>query len=215
MTVNYEVFTSSLIRESMKEISKVSRDTGFDIKRWNNVLIQTANSGTVLLPIVLGGRLFREPLYWVCEKIGPKELLRVKPVKGEQWGIGDCYGFFGLSEFDKYEYGKPIILVEGISDWAVIRLFYPWVLCTLGAHVTLRQAWFLRGLTEDVSIGFDPDEAGVKNSRSAKLTLATYGIRSSELNCPISDWGEYMECGDWEQSLVDRVIESWLNKNGM
>jgi hypothetical protein len=161
--------------------------------------------------VKIGGRLFREPFYFLVEKIGDKERMQIKPVKGDPWSIGDVYGFFGLYDFADYTYNMPILVVEGISDWAVVKQYYKYTLTSLSAWLSHRQAFFLSGLTDILYLGYDLDETGNENSNRNMETLTRFGLRVGKCVPSQKDWGALYE-DTFGRKLLAGQMEDFLRQ---
>lgn len=207
LNINTGVFQNELVRDSIEAINRVGSRKKLGLKRWDNILDVYPFSGTVRVPIKVGYRVFEIPFYFIIEKVNDKESLRVKPIEGDQYQIGDVYGFFGLSGFESYRYGMPIMLTEGTSDWGFCKTRYIYTLTTLTAGVSYKQAFFLSNLTNFVVLGYDNDETGVKD-KSAKL-LRSLGVKVLEIHPPRKDWGAAFDSDySWEKSIqvMDQIV---------
>lgn len=205
LQINKEVFCNGQIIEALGKIEQLGSRNKFGIKRWDNVLDTYPFSGTVVMPVKLGFRLFRDPFYFAIEKVNDKESIRVKPVKGDQWSMGDVYGFFGLHDFKDYVYGMPILIVEGYSDWAVWKKYYRYVLAAGSAWISRRQAYFLSGLTNNAFIGFDLDETGDTNKVKVKKMLnSEFGMNVAFVVPPKKDWGSMFE-DEWACGMLEQI----------
>jgi hypothetical protein len=209
--VNVSKFDNPKIREALEVLKQVGSRRKLGIARWDLVLDQYPFSGTVVRPVKLGTRVFREPFYFVVEKVNGHESLRIKPVKGDQWSIGDVYGFFGFHAFEDYVYDMPILVVEGLSDWAVCRQYYKYTLAALSAWVGYRQAFFVSGLTRNLFLGYDLDETGSDNSNRNIDTLSRFGMNVGKLIPAQKDWGKMYE-DTFGRKLLGRQMEQFVTQ---
>ena len=201
------------VGEALGELGRASRNGLFDkrslgVSRWDNVLERYKYSGTQRLPVRLFGRVFKEPFYYVVERLGGEEMMLVRPLLGSSYREGSVFGFFGFSGFKAYKPGQPILLVEGVADLVYVRRHYPFVLACLTAGVSRSQMFFLRNLTGEVWTAFDSDSAGRKGTRD--FGRAWGGLHYS-IDCPLKDWGEvYEDSRFWgvTSSLFNYFIES-------
>ena len=120
------------------------------LKRWDKVLSLTPYSGFCAVPIKLGYKPLVEPFYWVVEVLNDQASIIVKPVKGEPYRIGEVYGFYGFSNFTDFKLGSPIVVVEGMADWAAIRSIYP-LLPYYIHQLVIRQAILLSEINNEQS----------------------------------------------------------------
>ena len=209
--VNVSVFENPQIQDALSTLQEVGSRRKLGIERWDNVLDMYPFSGTVVLPVKIAGRVFREPFYFVVEKVNNHESLRIKPVKGDQWSIGDVYGFFGLYDFGDFTFDMPILVVEGISDWAVCKKYYKYVVSSLSAWVGYRQAFFLSNISSSIFLGYDNDETGSENrKRNAKL-LTKLGCSVMHQIPPQGDWGKLVE-SDFGRMLLDKSMGNFIEK---
>ena len=160
-------------------------------------------SGTCKLPIRINGIGFGSPFYWVVEKEQNEEMIHIRLLEGEPYRLGDVYGFFGFSTFQKYKRNIPIIIVEGISDWAVVKEFYPYVLAILTSTVSTKQLFFLSSLTNIVIKALDNDDAGVSGSITSGKKFDKVGVLHIDFNCPAKDWGKAWEDTYLREELPD------------
>ena len=209
--VREDLFKNPDIAEAVSVLKKVGTRRYLGIKRWDNVLKRYPFSGTVVIPVKLGYKIMKEPFYFVIEKIGYYECLRVKPVKGEQWGMGDVFGFFGLHDFSDFTYEMPILIVEGISDWGVCKGYYKYVLASLSAHVGYRQAFLLSNLSKNIFIGFDNDETGAKSNQVVKERLNKFDCNVGYQIPPLNDWGKMFE-DEFGRKMLDDSMGNFIKK---
>jgi hypothetical protein len=205
--VNLSAFADPRLADPVAVLSELGRRRGLGVPRWDHVLSRAPFSGSVVHPVRMAGREFREPFYFVMEKVGGREALHVRPVRGEPWRVADVHGFYGFHAFGDFVRGMPILVVEGISDWAVCSRHYPYVLASLTAWIGHRQAYLLSGLTRTVYIGYDLDEAGAGNSEKCAGTLRRYGITPGRCLPPRDDWGAV-----WEDPFGRQLIDRQLGK---
>lgn len=143
-----------------------SYKSGFHHKRWNQLIKSYPYSGAIKIPIRYGKKEIH-PCYFVYEEYGQQSSLHFKFVDDrDPLREGAVYGFFGFSLFKNYKAGKPIFLVEGLTDWFAVKKFvYPYVLATFFAGISQYQRYILRSLTDKLYVGFDQDEAGNTGSK--------------------------------------------------
>jgi hypothetical protein len=209
--VNSDVFCNKDIREAVNVLKEVGSRRKLGIRRWDNVLDMYPFSGTVVIPVKIGTRVFREPFYFVIEKVNDKESLRIKPVKGDQWSMGDCYGFFGLHAFDDYVLDMPILVVEGLSDWVACRKYYKYVLASLSAWVGYRQAFFLNGLSGNIFLGYDQDKTGATNKERNKELLNRLGSKVGIIHPAQKDWGKMFE-DEFGSIMLERTMNKFVEQ---
>lgn len=180
-------------QESLSDLNQLSGKDSLGISRWDYVLNSYKYSGTVKLPVRINGIGFSTPFYFIIEKLQAEEMIFIRPIEGEPYRIGDVYGFFGLSTFKGYKKEYPIILVEGIADWAAIKNHYKYVLAVLTSTVSTKQLFFLSNLTSFVVKGFDADAAGLEGAERSESKFKRVGLNSMNLICPEKDWGKMLE----------------------
>lgn len=207
--INVSRFENEDIREALLILQEVGSRRKLGISRWDNVLDTYPFSGTVVLPVKIGNRVFRDPFYFVVEKVNNRESLRIKPVKGDQWSLGEVYGFFGLYDFGDFVYDMPILVVEGISDWAVCKPYYKYTVAALSAWVGYRQAFFLSSISKNIFLGYDNDETGSTNSVRTMDLLKKFGCFPHK-NIPAKkDWGSMFE-DPFGKKLVGLAMNNFL-----
>jgi hypothetical protein len=211
LNVNVDVFSNKDIREAVTVIRDVASRRKLGIPRWDNVLDMYPYSGTVVIPVKIGARVFKEPFYFVIEKVNDRESLRIKPVKGDQWSLGDVYGFFGLYDFFDYTLDMPILVVEGLSDWAAVKPYYKYTLSSLSAWVGYRQCFFISGISSNIFLGYDLDETGDKNKNRNSETLNKMGANVGFLQPPQKDWGHMFE-SDFGKMLLEKTMLGFMEK---
>lgn len=197
------------IRNSLQVLTQVAKKRPLGLKRWDNILKIYEMSGTVTIPVKLDYMTFSEPFYFVFEKLDDKELLYVKPLKGEPWVEGSVYGFFGLSKMENYS-GEPIVCVEGIADWGVWKSYYDYVLCMLGAKLTALQLYMLSRMTDAVWRAYDDDRAGNNISDKSKDRLQLLGLDSFRVKPTKKDWGAMYEDG-FHRKHLDRLMQNTVS----
>ena len=70
-----------------------------------------------------------------------------------------------------FQYGMPLVLVEGIYDCDVLRQIYPNVVATLTSMVTVHMAEVLKLMTDRFIVAYDSDNAGNKGFEQALRRL--------------------------------------------
>lgn len=84
---------------------------------------------------------------------------------------------FGLSNFvkpipnelnitERFTYGKPILIVEGLRDCLDAQTIYPYTLAMQTSSIPLLVKEVLHTLTDTIILGLDNDEAGQKGVRN-------------------------------------------------
>ena len=212
LNINLDIFCNPLVREAVETISKVASKRHLGIKRWDNVLDTYKFSGSVVIPIKLGTsmRVFRDPFYFIIEKVNDQESVRIKPVEGDQWSIGDVYGFFGLHDFADYKLDMPIFVVEGLSDWAAVKKYYKYTLASLSAWLTARQLYFLSEMSKVVFIGWDLDSTGNENAKISMKKLESLGGIITRYTPAEKDWGKMIE-SDFGKELLHRQMIKFID----
>lgn len=206
------LFQNPVIKEALQDIVKLSSKDSLNLKRWDKVLEIYPFSGTVKLPVRVNNVPFVNPFHYVVEKQQSEEMLFIKPVTGEPYRLGEVYGFFGFSDFDGYRRNWPIILVEGISDWAAVKTEYKYVLALLTSSVSSKQLFFLSQLTGFVVKAFDMDDAGERGRKIADKKFESVGISSINLVCPRNDWGKMIE-DEYGIDLMNKTFKNLLQTN--
>lgn len=194
-------------------LNRVGKKRHLGVARWDNLLDVYAASGTVTVPVEIGAQIMAEPFYFLYEKIDTQEMLFIRPLKGEQWSIGDVYGFLGLSDFEDFKIGMPIITVEGAADLHTVKQYYKYCLSTNGAKMSVKQQYILSNLTKDVWLGYDNDEAGNTAYSNAKRALLRWGVQSRRLT-PLDqykDWGKMGE-SEWGRKMLERMMKRFINQ---
>jgi len=193
----------------------VAKKRHLGVIRWDQLLDVYAASGTVTIPVEIGVQVMAEPFYFLFEKVGNNEMLFIRPLKGEQWSIGDAYGFLGFSDFTGFKIGMPVITVEGAADLYTLKRYYRYVLSTNGAKMSVKQQYFLSNITKDVWLGYDNDEAGYTAYLQAKRALVRWGVSSKRL-MPLDqykDWGGMGE-SEWGRKMLSRMMIKFNNYMG-
>lgn len=203
---------ATAFQESLLDINQLSGKDSLGIPRWDFVVNSYRYSGTVKLPVRVNNVVFHTPFYFVIEKLQIEEMIYIRPIEGEPYRLGDVYGFFGLSTFHGYKKDYPIILVEGIADWAAVKNYYKYVLAVLTSNVSTKQLFFLSNLTDFVVNGFDADAAGVKGAETSESKFKRVGLRSMNLLCPDKDWGKMQESSFGRESLREIFYDLFLIK---
>ncbi len=91
--------------------------------------------------------------------------------------IYSYYNFFGLEFFpETFEYGMPVLLVEGLKDTFPFLGRFP-VLCVFGSAVTVNFSVVLFHLTNRYLLGFDKDKAGKSGYFQSKELLEGIGAK--------------------------------------
>lgn len=209
--INTSIIKNEEVREALESISKVATRQRLGIKRWDNVIDRYKFSGTVTIPIKLGKRIrsFSDPFYFVFEKVNDHESLRIRTVDGEQWSSGDVYGFFGLHNFGDFTLDKPILIVEGISDWAAVNEYYKYTVASLSAWLGYRQLFFINGLSRLTFIGWDADATGNTNTKKSLTKLEGLGSIVKRFTPAEKDWGNMIE-SDFGKTLLHKQMMGFL-----
>lgn len=114
---------------------------------------------------------------------------------------------YGLSKFSEdFQYGHPIVLVEGTIDRDFMGKIYKNTLGLLTSSVSVLQLELLKQLTNYVIIAYDNDEVGLKSRRSDYKKFIESGFKVKYLN-----WTQYKDFGD----LADMVYrgQTWEVKS--
>lgn len=98
---------------------------------------------------------------------------------------------FGLSDFNKFEYNTPIILVEGITDVMAVKIFYPFSLAYLTSQPSINLWEYLNQITTRIIFIPDNDNIGknIKKIHKYKRMQIYYSSISK-------DFGEYWKTED-------------------
>lgn len=107
---------------------------------------------------------------------------------------------FGFHNFKGFQYGMPIVLVEGEKDAIALQTIYPYTLAmgrnTLGSNIK-----YLKCLTDKFIIIPDNDEAGLKGYEKIKKDMDRYGLKLKciSINNPnLKDVADVYTNGNWE-----------------
>ncbi len=121
------------------------------------------------------------------------------------------YSLYGINMVDKYSDRKNIILVEGYMD--VISMHKNGInsaVASLGTAFTDRQAKMLKRYGENVYLCYDSDDAGIRATNKAILTLLEQNINPKIINL-----GDYNDPDDFFQKNnkedFEILIKSALN----
>lgn len=113
---------------------------------------------------------------------------------------------FGFHNFNGFQQGIPIVLVEGEKDAIALQTIYPYVLAmgknTLGSNIK-----YLKYLTNEFFIIPDNDEAGTKGYERIKEEMDRYGLKLKRIpiNSPnLKDVADIYTDGDW--NLLKKTI---------
>lgn len=117
------------------------------------------------------------------------------------------------SGINEKPYSKPWVIVESCLDSDYLRLFYPYVIATLGVTVSNITLDFLFNTSPFVIVGFDNDEAG---DNAYKHLFYKYKGRVKRLNIPQGkkDFGDTLQllC---TMDYTQYEIESMLIKQSL
>lgn len=69
---------------------------------------------------------------------------------------------YGIKDFHNFQYGDPIVVVEGLKDRDAMSLIYPYTIASQTAGIGLIQYEILKTLTNNIILCFDDDESGRK-----------------------------------------------------
>lgn len=115
---------------------------------------------------------------------------------------------FGFHNFNGFQPGMPIVLVEGEKDAIALQTIYPYVLAmgknTLGSNIK-----YLKYLTNKFIIIPDNDEAGLKGYERIKEEMNRYGLKLRSIfidNPDLKDFADVYTNGNWN-SLKDYMTK--------
>ena len=135
-----------------------------------------------------------------------------------KWGITKSL-FYGLGDLDpNFKYGDMIVLVEGHLDRDVMKHIYPNVLGVMTSTLSKNQVDLLKGLTNNIVLMLDNDDAGRYGTYKAKKQLSDCNVHVLDHYMSLKDAGDLakLEIYDPNQelpyivSLYKSKLISWL-----
>lgn len=111
---------------------------------------------------------------------GKPKVMKVKAPFGN--GINIPF-MFGFHNFKSFQYGMPIILVEGEKDAIALQTIYPYTLA-MGRNTLGNNIKYLKYLTNDFIIIPDNDEAGLGGYEKIKRDMDKYGLKLHPIFIP-------------------------------
>lgn len=119
---------------------------------------------------------------------------------------------YGLGELEKFEYGDPIVVVEGQKDRDALRQIYPYVISGNTAGLSMVSREILRTLTNKIVLAFDNDETGNHSFyRERKILKSDFDVIRLEHPQGVKDCGSMIDkmiVGDMiQQSLITNWYE--------
>jgi DNA primase len=84
----------------------------------------------------------------------------------------------------KFQFGTPLVVVEGVKDAEVMSLAWPDTIACMTAHLSEPQAFALSMLTGHVILALDDDAAGRKGARTSRKYLEKYGVQVAHMGMP-------------------------------
>ena len=195
----------------LDQVKYVGSKGSLGVQRWDVAVSEIETAGVVKIPCDFGKFKFPGKFYYVYEEFGNKKMIFIRMFKGgEPFRLGDVHGFFGLSKFQGFKRGFPVMVVEGIADWVALRSIYPYVLCCFTAGVSLKQTYMLRNLTSHVITAFDRDEAGATAAkRLIRRAEKIPGLRVSSVQPNGGDFGDMLE-SEWGREQLNSSFERIL-----
>ena len=124
---------------------------------------------------------------------GKPKVMKVKAPFGKDINIPFMFGFH---DFEGFQYGMPIVLVEGEKDAIAMQTIYPYTLA-MGRNTLGSSIKYLKYLTDKFVIIPDNDEAGLKGY---KKDMDRYGLilkRISISNPKLKDVADVYTGGNW------------------
>ena len=192
-----------VISESYDTLLREGGKRPLGIKRWDLLISDLENSGSVKIPMAFGNAHVEGSFYYVLEKVGRQRLVFVRPLQGNRLRFGECFGFYGFSHFQGYRLGNPIVVVEGLADWVVVRKIHPFALVSFHVGLSQYQWHIIRNLTRKLILAFDRDEAGSQSLRQVSDRGSLLKVKTKPLIPVLKDFGEYAESSD-SAYLIER-----------
>ena len=128
---------------------------------------------------------------------GKPKVMKVKAPFGN--GINIPF-MFGFHNFKGFQYGMPIVLVEGEKDAIAMQTIYPYTLA-MGRNTLGNSIKYLKYLTDKFIIIPDNDEAGLQGYEKIKKDMDRYGLKLKRIsinNPKLKDFADVYTKGSWE-----------------
>jgi 5S rRNA maturation endonuclease (ribonuclease M5) len=132
---------------------------------------------------------------------------------GKQYRVfserGAAQLLFGFEAFDeRFRYGVPIVLTEGVKDAICLQMLYPFSLAILSSDVTKTTLNWLTKITDKYILGLDNDQSGEKHRRILRKELTVRKCRVSDLipHQSCKDLGMYLS----NYGYFERVLKQQL-----
>ena len=128
---------------------------------------------------------------------GKPKVMKVKAPFGN--GINIPF-MFGFHNFKGFQYGMPIVLVEGEKDAIAMQTIYPYTLA-MGRNTLGNSIKYLKYLTDKFIIIPDNDEAGLQGYEKIKKDMDRYGLKLKRIsinNPKLKDVADVYTNGSWE-----------------
>ncbi len=128
---------------------------------------------------------------------GKPKVMKVKAPFGKDINIPFM---FGSHNFKGFQYGMPIVLVEGEKDAIAMQTIYPYTLA-MGRNTLGNSIKYLKYLTDKFIIIPDNDEAGLKGYEKIKKDMDRYGLKLKRIsinNPKLKDVADVYTNGNWE-----------------
>lgn len=189
----------------------------YDIKNWRilksssvigleglpqHVLRFVAQRGEVLAMFEFFDVEKTKPVFIVLRDLESKEFL--------VWGYssGLLYGYSSLN----LNIDKPIVLVEGVLDCEVCKLFNPNCLAVLTSRLSKSQIGFLKQLNKKIILFYDNDVSGLEGAQKDYSLLKLMGFEVSFLSHfpKIKDAGE-LAFLEWSVDKNYENLKSYLS----
>lgn len=107
---------------------------------------------------------------------------------------------FGFHNFNGFEYGMPIVLVEGEKDAIAMQTIYPYTLA-MGRNTLGNSIKYLKYLTDKFIIIPDNDGAGLNGYEKIKKDMDRYGLKLKRIsinNPKLKDVADVYTKGSWK-----------------
>lgn len=99
---------------------------------------------------------------------------------------------FGWEDFDdKFRYGVPIVLREGIKDALFVKTIYPYALAFLSSDVSEDTLNYLCLITDKFVLALDSDSSGEKHRKKLKDSLHRRKCQATDMFPKEKDFGQY------------------------
>lgn len=113
---------------------------------------------------------------------------------------------YGLSHFHNFQYGDPIVIVEGLKDADAFSAIYPYTVAMQTAGIGLMQREILCSLTSNLILCFDNpdmDEAGAKATRRISKYYTDFDIKVLLHPQGVKDTGTLLDL-EYEGKFFDK-----------